>query len=88
MANMTATKPAETAPSTTEFSGTGTILNPATGGVAGHVQWTDPADVPTIAAGLRAAQHEWEQRGARGRNKVLPGSRSGWATIAARSKNC
>ncbi|MGA8332722.1 MAG: aldehyde dehydrogenase family protein, partial [Mycobacterium sp.] len=68
---MTATKPPETAPSATEFSGTGTIVNPATGGVAGLVQWTDPADVPTIAAGLRAAQHEWEQRGARGRNKVL-----------------
>jgi acyl-CoA reductase-like NAD-dependent aldehyde dehydrogenase len=54
-----------------DFSGTGTIVNPATGAIAGQVQWTDPADVPTIAAGLRAAQHEWEQRGAKGRNKVL-----------------
>ncbi|MGC2800136.1 MAG: aldehyde dehydrogenase family protein [Mycobacterium sp.] len=68
---MTAIKPPDTAPSTTEFSGTGTILNPATGAVAGEVQWTDPADVPTIAAGLRAAQREWEQRGAKGRAKAL-----------------
>src|SRR6202046_4268699 len=71
MAVMTAIKPPDTAPSTTEFSGTGTILNPATGAVAGEVQWTDPADVPTIAAGLRAAQREWEQRGAKGRAKAL-----------------
>ncbi|MGA9493275.1 MAG: aldehyde dehydrogenase family protein, partial [Mycobacterium sp.] len=68
---MTAIKPPDTVPSIDEFSGTGTIVNPATGAVAGQVQWTDPADVPTIAAGLRAAQREWEQRGARGRNKVL-----------------
>ena len=71
MANMTAIKPPDTAPRIDEFSGTGTIVNPATGVVAGQVQWTDPADVPTIAAGLRAAQREWEQVGARGRNKVL-----------------
>jgi acyl-CoA reductase-like NAD-dependent aldehyde dehydrogenase len=58
-------------PVTPEFSGTGTIRNPATGSVAGEVQWTDPADVPTIAAGLRAAQRGWEQRGAKGRAKVL-----------------
>jgi acyl-CoA reductase-like NAD-dependent aldehyde dehydrogenase len=70
MADMTATKPPEAAPST-EFSGTGTIRNPATGGVAGHVQWTEPAEVPAIAARLRTAQHEWEQRGAKGRSKVL-----------------
>ncbi len=31
----------------------------------------NPADVPTIAAGLRAAQRDWEQRGAAGRAKVL-----------------
>ena len=66
MAPMTAIKPPETAPSATEFSGTGTIHNPATGAIAGEVQWTNPADVPTIAAGLRAAQREWEQRGAQG----------------------
>jgi acyl-CoA reductase-like NAD-dependent aldehyde dehydrogenase len=71
MATMTAIKPPDTVPSTAEFSGTGTIVNPATGAIAGQVQWTDPADVPTIAAGLRAAQHEWEHRGAKGRNKVL-----------------
>ena len=53
MAPMTAIKPPETATSTTEFSGTGTIRNPATGAVAGEVRWTDPADVPRIAAGLR-----------------------------------
>ena len=49
----------------------GTILNPATGAVAGKVLWTDPADVPRIAAGLRRAQREWEARGAKGRAKVL-----------------
>src|ERR1700749_3503234 len=72
MAAMTATKPPETpVTSAPEFSGTGTVLNPATGAVAGEVRWTDPADVPAIAAGLRAAQREWEQRGATGRAKVL-----------------
>jgi acyl-CoA reductase-like NAD-dependent aldehyde dehydrogenase len=48
-----------------------TILSPATGAVAGKVRWTDPADVPRIAAGLRRAQREWEARGAKGRAKVL-----------------
>ena len=71
MALMTAIKPPETAPSVTEFSGTGTIHSPANGAIAGEVQWTNPADVPTIVAGLRAAQREWEQRGASGRAKVL-----------------
>jgi acyl-CoA reductase-like NAD-dependent aldehyde dehydrogenase len=47
------------------------ILNPATGAVAGTVRWTDPADVPRIAAGLRQSQREWEARGAAGRAKVL-----------------
>lgn len=56
---------------TSEFSGTGTILNPATGATAGEVHWTDPADVPAIAAKLRAAQREWEQRGTKGRAKAL-----------------
>jgi acyl-CoA reductase-like NAD-dependent aldehyde dehydrogenase len=55
----------------TEFSGTGTIHNPATGAIAGEVHWTDPADVPTIAAGLRAAQRDWERRGPEGRAKDL-----------------
>jgi acyl-CoA reductase-like NAD-dependent aldehyde dehydrogenase len=68
MSRMTATTPPVTTP---DFSGTGTILNPATGAVAGEVRWTDPAEVPTIAAGLRAAQREWEQRGATGRAKAL-----------------
>jgi len=53
------------------FTGTGTITNPATGSVAGEVRWTDPADVPRIAASLRAIQKEWEARGAKGRAKVL-----------------
>src|SRR6201991_613786 len=53
-------------------SSAGTIRNPATGAVAGTVRWTDPADVPRIAAGLRQAQREWEARGAKGRAKVLP----------------
>jgi acyl-CoA reductase-like NAD-dependent aldehyde dehydrogenase len=48
-----------------------TICNPATGAVAGKVRWTDPADVPRIAAGLRDAQKQWEARGAKGRAKVL-----------------
>src|ERR1700753_1672338 len=72
MATMTATNPPEPpVTSAPDFSGTGTILNPATGAVAGQVQWTDPADVPAIAAGLRAAQREWEQRGAAGRATVM-----------------
>ena len=50
---------------------TATIKNPATGAVAGTVRWTDPADVPRIAAGLRQAQREWEARGPKGRAKVL-----------------
>ncbi len=50
---------------------TGTIRNPATGAVAGTVRWTDPTDVPRIATGLRAAQRDWEARGAKGRAKVL-----------------
>ncbi|WP_131814431.1 aldehyde dehydrogenase family protein, partial [Mycolicibacterium fortuitum] len=56
---------------TAEFTGTGTIHNPATGAVAGQVTWTDAADVPRIVAGLREAQKEWEARGAKGRAKVL-----------------
>jgi acyl-CoA reductase-like NAD-dependent aldehyde dehydrogenase len=71
MTVMTAIKPPETASSTAEFSGTGTIHNPATGAVAGQVQWTDAADVATIAAQLRVTQREWEQRGPDGRAKVL-----------------
>ncbi len=53
------------------FTGTGTITNPATGAVAGTVRWSDPADVPRLAAGLRTAQKEWEARGPKGRAKVL-----------------
>jgi len=53
------------------FRDTGTIVNPATGAVAGQVHWTDPADVPAIATGLRQAQREWDQRGPRGRARVL-----------------
>lgn len=59
------------APVSPDFSGTGTVLSPATGAVAGQVQWTDPADIDAIVAGLRAAQRAWEQRGARGRAKTL-----------------
>src|SRR6201991_3414439 len=54
-----------------DATNTGTILNPATGAVAGKVLWTEPADVPRIAAGLRQSQREWEARGAAGRAKVL-----------------
>jgi acyl-CoA reductase-like NAD-dependent aldehyde dehydrogenase len=60
-----------TATSDVQSPGTGTIHNPATGAIAGTVRWTDPTDVPRIAAGLRAAQKEWEARGAKGRAKVL-----------------
>jgi acyl-CoA reductase-like NAD-dependent aldehyde dehydrogenase len=60
-----------TATSDVRVPNAGTVLNPATGAVAGHVQWTDPADVPALAAGLRQAQREWEQSGATGRAKVL-----------------
>ena len=56
---------------TPEVDTTGTILNPATGSVAGSVRWTDPSDVPRVAAGLRRSQREWEARGTAGRAKVL-----------------
>ena len=56
---------------TPEVEATATIRNPATGGTAGTVRWTDPADVPRITAGLRKAQRDWEARGAAGRAKVL-----------------
>src|SRR6195952_5382418 len=56
---------------TPEVDAEAKILNPATGAVAGTVRWTDPADVPRIAAGLRQAQREWEARGTAGRAKVL-----------------
>lgn len=48
-----------------------TILNPATGAVAGEVTWTDPSEVPAIAARLRDAQRGWEGIGAKGRAKAL-----------------
>jgi acyl-CoA reductase-like NAD-dependent aldehyde dehydrogenase len=70
MAGMTTITPATPA-TESDFTGTGTIHNPATGAVAGQVQWTDAADVPGIAAGLRAAQREWEQRGPDGRAKAM-----------------
>ncbi|BBY44471.1 aldehyde dehydrogenase family protein [Mycolicibacterium celeriflavum] len=60
-----------TATSDVDMPDTSTIHNPATGAVAGTVRWTDPADVPRIAAGLREAQRQWEARGAKGRAKVL-----------------
>ncbi|MGB3480751.1 MAG: aldehyde dehydrogenase family protein [Mycobacterium sp.] len=50
---------------------TGTIRNPATGVVAGTVSWTDPADVPAIATGLREAQRDWERRGPAARARAL-----------------
>ncbi|MBS9532832.1 aldehyde dehydrogenase family protein [Mycobacterium sp. M1] len=66
---MTATTPDITPAD--EFTGVGTILNPATGAVAGEVRWTDPAGIDAIAADLRRAQRDWEQRGAKGRAKAL-----------------
>jgi acyl-CoA reductase-like NAD-dependent aldehyde dehydrogenase len=50
---------------------TATIVNPATGAVAGEVRWTNPADVPGIAAGLAQAQRGWDRMGAKGRAKAL-----------------
>src|SRR6476646_7409194 len=58
-------------PEVDSHSAATSIRNPATGAVAGQVRWTDPDDVPRIAAGLREAQKEWEVRGAKGRAKVL-----------------
>jgi acyl-CoA reductase-like NAD-dependent aldehyde dehydrogenase len=66
---MTATTPATTPD--VVLSGTSAIVNPATGAEAGQVTWTDPTEVASIAARLRAAQREWEQRGATGRAKTL-----------------
>jgi acyl-CoA reductase-like NAD-dependent aldehyde dehydrogenase len=65
---MTATPEVRTGPGSGDVA---TILNPATGAVAGTVRWTDPADVARIAAGLRKSQREWEARGTAGRAKVL-----------------
>src|SRR4051812_29847470 len=58
-------------PAPPDADATATIRNPATGAEAGTVRWTDPADVPRIAASLREAQKQWEARGAKGRAKVL-----------------
>lgn len=60
-----------TATSDVQTPDTATIFNPATGEVAGEVTWTDPAAIAGIAGGLRVAQREWEQRGTKGRAKVL-----------------
>ena len=56
---------------TSEASTTGTVRNPATGDVAGEVHWTDPADIPRIAARLAQSQRDWEKRGPKGRARVL-----------------
>ena len=56
---------------TAVLAGSDSVRNPASGEVAGEVQWTDPADVASIATGLRSAQREWERRGAAGRATVL-----------------
>ncbi|MET4637788.1 aldehyde dehydrogenase family protein [Mycetocola sp. 2940] len=60
-----------TATSDVKLQNPGTITNPASGAVAGEVHWTDPAEVPSLAAALREAQKEWEGRGPKGRRKVL-----------------
>ncbi len=66
-----------------------TILNPATGAVAGQVRWTDPADVPRIAAGLRQAQiGSGKPAAPKGEPRCLPATRCGWASIATRSSRC
>ena len=61
---MTATRPVQ-------MPETGTIRNPATGAVAGEVRWTNPADVPAIAAKLAEAQRGWDDMGPKGRAKAL-----------------
>jgi len=48
-----------------------TIRNPATGAAAGQVHWTDPAEVPAVAAKLRNVQREWERGGAKHRAHAL-----------------
>jgi acyl-CoA reductase-like NAD-dependent aldehyde dehydrogenase len=48
-----------------------TIVNPATGAVAGVVRWTNPADVAGIATGLARAQRGWDATGPKGRAKAL-----------------
>jgi acyl-CoA reductase-like NAD-dependent aldehyde dehydrogenase len=60
-----------TATSPVQLPESGTILNPATGAVAGQVRWTDPADVPGIAAKLAEAQRGWDKMGAKGRAKAM-----------------
>src|SRR5215211_4833763 len=60
-----------TATSDVKVPETGTILNPATGDVAGQVQWTNPAEVPGLAARLADAQRGWENMGATRRAKAL-----------------
>jgi acyl-CoA reductase-like NAD-dependent aldehyde dehydrogenase len=60
-----------TATSDVRVPETGTVLNPATGEAAGEVHWTNPGDVPRVAAGLAEAQRDWDGRGAKGRAKVL-----------------
>ena len=68
---------------------TSTIRNPATGAVAGTVRWTDPADVPRIAAGLREAQIAvGGPRSRRAAPRCWPGTRCGWASTATRSSRC
>lgn len=74
MATMPAAETAASPPAldfTGNFTGIGTVLGPATGAVVGQVHWTDPADVESIVAKLRTAQQGWEQRGVKGRAKVL-----------------
>ncbi len=70
---MTATPEVSSSDAAATKTASATILNPATGAVAGQVTWTDPAEVPAIAAALRVAQRGWEQRGPKGRAKVLAG---------------
>jgi acyl-CoA reductase-like NAD-dependent aldehyde dehydrogenase len=60
-----------TATSDTQLRESGTILNPATGAVAGEVRWTSPSDVVGIAARLTEAQRGWDKLGANGRAKAL-----------------
>ena len=61
---MTATSPVQVPES-------GTIRNPATGAVAGEVRWTNPDEIPQIAARLAEAQRGWDKMGAKGRAKAL-----------------
>ena len=65
-----------------------TILNPATGAVAGEVRWTNPADVPPSPPGCAQLNANGSSAERRAAPRCWPASRCGWVSTAARSKSC